>query len=297
MTDIDIELATASSHSLLTCELFGDTLIVSPQGDLAGFSRTLFDVEQQRVRRLLASRGIRNLLIDLSGGQYFGRAMISALLDLRSSLPEEGAVAFAEPSNDMRLMMERTDMADGVPLFATRRDALRRIARRNIGHLTEKLRGIAVPVGIAVCILLGWGLLTQTRVFARWVGTPESRIYCAVLDCYHEAIAVAGSMPTHREWKKTSESIDAALFSILEQLKAEGDEQQGRKQLQEATAAVWQQTRTSSPPTNEQQAMMQAALVAAKVEIERDTGLTLATPLERVERRSANPILRQLPSE
>ncbi len=117
-------------HSLYPVEQWGDTLVVLPRGDAAGFNPTTVNHEMATVTELAQSPGIRHLVLDLGGANYLGSIVLGGLVQLTQTVKNRGGrVAICNASQDMQDIL-RIMKLDGLwEVFPDQRAALRRMAR------------------------------------------------------------------------------------------------------------------------------------------------------------------------
>lgn len=87
------EITDTDLYHIFAVECRGDTLIVSPRGDAAGFPPHQFRAAVQRLQCRCGGRPARNLIIDLSGSSYPGLSMLGAFRDLIGTVRGRGGTA------------------------------------------------------------------------------------------------------------------------------------------------------------------------------------------------------------
>jgi anti-anti-sigma regulatory factor len=87
------ELTDTDLHYIFAVECRGDTLIVTPRGDAAGFPPHQFRAAVQRLQTRCGGRPTRNLIIDLGGSSYPGLSMLGAFRDLIGTVRGRGGTA------------------------------------------------------------------------------------------------------------------------------------------------------------------------------------------------------------
>ncbi len=117
-------------HSLYPVEQWGDTLVVLPRGDAAGFNPTTVNREMATVTELAQSPAVRHLIIDMSGANYFGSIVLGGLVQLSQAVRNRGGrVAICDASQDMQDILRIMKLDTLWEIFPDRRTALRRVAR------------------------------------------------------------------------------------------------------------------------------------------------------------------------
>lgn len=76
------KLDKTRNHKVFLAELQGDTMIVSPQGDAAGFRDTDISHELKTLLELVDDPRVANLLVDFGRSNYFGSIIIGAIHNL-----------------------------------------------------------------------------------------------------------------------------------------------------------------------------------------------------------------------
>lgn len=139
-------------HSLYPVEIFGDTLVVSPRGDAAGFNPTAVNHEMATVMELAQSPGVTHLIVDFSGANYFGSIVLGGLVQLTQTVKKRGGrTAICDASQDMQDILRIMKLDALWETFPNRGTALRRIAKIPI---QQQLWGMRKPAGILAGLLL-----------------------------------------------------------------------------------------------------------------------------------------------
>lgn len=97
-------IASTRDHKIFHVESRGRALVVTPQGDSAGFGQADVKVERERVMALLADgEKPPNLIVDLGDANYFGSEMIGFINKMVMAVRErDGGHAVVNVSGDMQ---------------------------------------------------------------------------------------------------------------------------------------------------------------------------------------------------
>lgn len=150
-------------HTLYLLETCGDTLVVKPRGDAAGFTAQAVTSEISAAMQWAQSSGVRNLVVDLSGGNYFGSIVLGALVQLGQAVRTRGGrIALCGASSDMQDVLRLLKLASMWEMFETRRQALRAIAAIPLGERLWGLRKVAAAALVFSGVV--WGATILLRV-------------------------------------------------------------------------------------------------------------------------------------
>ncbi|MGE3313935.1 MAG: hypothetical protein AB7O26_02385, partial [Planctomycetaceae bacterium] len=73
------QLERTKFHKVFGVEMQGNIVVVQPKGDAVSFRDTDVYTELNTVMQVLDGLGMVNLLIDLSGDEYYGSTIIGAI--------------------------------------------------------------------------------------------------------------------------------------------------------------------------------------------------------------------------
>jgi anti-anti-sigma regulatory factor len=157
--------AATELHSIFRVDHRGDTLIITPRGDAAGFGGAEFYREQAAVQQILKDPGVKNLVVDLGEATYYGSTVIGAInrfgIEVRSA---GGRIALCRVSDDTRYILRTMKLDELWEHFPSRGQALAVMVSR---PMSERLRPSArwglLLVGIGGVALL-YGLLPGRKV-------------------------------------------------------------------------------------------------------------------------------------
>ena len=96
-------LAHIDPHTISPVEIWGDTLVVIPRGDAAGFNPTAVNTELATITDLAQTPPVKHLVIDFGEANYFGSIVIGALVQLAQAVRNRGGrIALCGLSEDMQ---------------------------------------------------------------------------------------------------------------------------------------------------------------------------------------------------
>ncbi|QDT16298.1 hypothetical protein [Alienimonas californiensis] len=207
-------IVAARGNTIFPVETFGDTLIVLPKGDKAGFGEADFRVECGRVSAALRDPLYKNLVLDFTLTNYVGGNVVEELQAWVSQVREQGGRAVAcEVSPDMRKGLEVSRRADDWEFFDTRDDALRAVARETAGQkLTRWAPSIATALTVLLLIGLGAWLLTGRQA--------ERRQYAALEEIWQDYAKIRKRSPDERDWQVQAEPLVKRLDAQIAELQA-----------------------------------------------------------------------------
>ena len=101
-------------HKVFLAELHGDTLLVIPQGDAAGFRDSDIAREHKVLMELVDDPRVANVLVDFGRSNYFGSTVIGAIHNLGIKIRAGGGkLGICDASDEMRETL-RTLRLDGI---------------------------------------------------------------------------------------------------------------------------------------------------------------------------------------
>jgi|GEM_PF-2061165 len=213
-------------HRVYLAERWGDTLLVLPRGDAAGFSVAAVNTEMASIMTLAEAGTTKHLVIDLAGGNYFGSVVLGALIQLGSAVRARGGrIALCGASADMRDILQLMKLDQMWEMFADRGSALRSIAKIPLNEqLWAQRRKFAWLAVIATCALLYW-FLPRSR-YGREDYEVANELWREVQSKYE----LAGE----DEWSRLQTKCDNRLKPIIEKLETADK----RRQLYDAEPYV-----------------------------------------------------------
>lgn len=185
-------LAPLNQHRIFPLEIRGDTLIVAPRGDAAGFSPSEYRVEISRLGKILDRPQVKNFVVDLGAARYFGPSIIHQMIGFGEGIEARGGrVVFCEASDDM---LEGLRIHNVNPEWlepGSRRAAVRHVATVSFD---ERIRHNAHIWASAAAIVL-LGLLFY---FRPW-DTRDAEYYQTYVRIWTELHELRASNPTRAE--------------------------------------------------------------------------------------------------
>ena len=113
------------NNRVLKVEIFNDTLIILPKGDIHDFSYQDIHIEVSRVNELISVHNFRNLIIDYSQVQLVGSIILDAVIAFCRNI--KGRAVFCAAGPDMLASLMSANLTSVWPYFATRQEALHAI--------------------------------------------------------------------------------------------------------------------------------------------------------------------------
>ncbi|HET6426330.1 MAG TPA: STAS domain-containing protein [Planctomycetaceae bacterium] len=201
---------TLDRHSLYPIEIWGDTLVVSPRGDAAGFNPKTVHHEMATVTELAQSPGVQHLIIDFAGANYFGSIVLGGLVQLTQTVKNRGGrAAICNASGDMQDIL-RIMKLDGLwEHFPDRRVALRRVAKIPLPQQLWALRKVAA-VTAAIALLI-----------AAYVFYPRpnyGRIYYEQVNALWREYQDREKLAGEEEWRRFSESSTRKMKPMIDHI-------------------------------------------------------------------------------
>lgn len=124
-----IDLEKTAYHRVYRTEVLGEALVVTLQGDSPGFSVGAVQNEMATVIGLAKHPEVRNLIIDLSGSNYYGSLILGEIVNLCQTVRQRGGrVALAGTSDDMKEILRMMRLDAMWERYPTRSMALRALA-------------------------------------------------------------------------------------------------------------------------------------------------------------------------
>jgi len=100
-------------------------IFVVPKSQGAGFRYSDLQMESNSVRAIIADGTVPNMIIDLSGMNYFGSEFIGALITIgREKKLRGGKVAICAANSNMKEVLKNMSLFKLWPYYATREQAV-----------------------------------------------------------------------------------------------------------------------------------------------------------------------------
>ncbi len=208
----------------------GDTLVISPKGDAAGFSSTLFHKEQESLLKFLKDPQVNHLIVDFGNSTYFGSEMIGAVNQLIVKVHASGGkTGVCNLSVDMKEGIHVMQLDKIWHLYDTRKEAVKAIVTEPIGQKIEhqieaNRRGLFVlgAVGLVVIVLFT-GLLLSAR-------NENRRNYNTLMTVWNELKIEQTRSVSEAEKKLIARKNLAKVHPIIVRLKKKGSRRNSGEQ-------------------------------------------------------------------
>ena len=207
-------IIAARGNRIFPVETFGDTLIVLPKGDKAGFGEADFRVECGRVAAALRDPKYKHLVLDFSLTNYVGGNVVEELQKWVDQVRGQGGRAVAcEVSDDMRKGLEVSRRAEDWQFFETRDDALKEVAHETPGQTFSRWAPtIATVVTVLLLVGLGAWLLSGRR--------EETRRFVALEEIWKDYAKIRDTYQNPHDWKAQSDPLVERLDAEILQIRA-----------------------------------------------------------------------------
>lgn len=117
---------------IFSIEQSGNTLIVTPQGEGSAFRYQDLQMEANTIRGMLMRPGLTNLVVDLSGMEYFGSEFIGAIVSmLRETRSRGGKACFCSATPQMLQVLQNMSLFKLWPHCENRDEAISQVATAN----------------------------------------------------------------------------------------------------------------------------------------------------------------------
>ncbi|MBI1345902.1 STAS domain-containing protein [bacterium] len=226
-------------HRVYLVERWGDTLVVVPKGDAAGFSVSSVNTEMASIMGLAESGLTKHLVVDLKSGNYFGSVVLGALIQLGNTVRARGGrIALCGASTDMQDILRLMKLDQMWEMFADRGAALRAIAKIPVREqLWAQRRKFAWLITLTACWLLYW-YLPRPKAGREYYETTNE-LWREVLTKY--------DMAGEDEWSRLKKKCENRLTPIIADL----EKADKRRVLKDAEPFVLTAIRDYWPSTME----------------------------------------------
>jgi len=199
-------------HQVYRTEQHGDTVVLKPRGDAAGFSLHTVSTEMAHVRDLIQSGTVRNLLVDLGGDRYFGSMVLGDLIELAQLARSRGGrTGICETSEDMSSILRLMQLNDQWEQFGTRAQGLQALASIPV---KERLWEARYPIAATVAgvVLLAVYL---------WLPRPDyGQEYHAKLNTLWREVTATRPQVGMEEWRHLSKRTKVQLDPVINHLES-----------------------------------------------------------------------------
>ena len=209
-------------HLLFPIERRGDTLIVTPKGDPCSFANLNFSVEHAAILTLLKTGPYRNLLVDLSGSNYFGAKVLGAMAEWAKRVADrDGQMGVCGVSSDMRELLQIYGVKDQWPMYPTREAGIRAIVRESSMQSLRRQWRLGV---FLVLILAGvaTGYFLEPYYSERF---KNERDYHTIMGVWEEMLVLKEKNAPAVEWMKVRGRARREIEPILKGLNARAGSQ------------------------------------------------------------------------
>lgn len=201
-------------HQIFPLEEFGDTLVVTPAGDAAGFHLPHVHAEMSAAIDFFDKAQLKHLVFDLSRARYFGSQVLGQLIVFSQKVKAKGGrVALANPSTEMLDVLRIMKVDTVWEVFPSRSKALTAIARRPLStHLVQFGRR-SFPVVLLGCLGAAWWYWPRRNL--------DHHYHDQLLGIYRESRQLLDTNPRDQDWdqhltksRQQLEKITAELETI-----------------------------------------------------------------------------------
>ncbi|MDZ4683570.1 MAG: STAS domain-containing protein [Planctomycetaceae bacterium] len=203
-------------HRVYLVDVYGDTLVVTPRGDAAGFSVQAVHSEMTTITALVQSPAVQHLLFDLSGGNYFGSVILGSQVQLGQIVRNRGGrIGLCGASTDMQEVLRLMKLDQLWEMFPSLKAGLNAVAAIPLGErLWRKRRAFAVLAVIVVVALTylyfprtNYASLNYQRLNALWQEVESRR-----------------EMAGEDEWSRLQKRVEKELEPIVADMERRGKE-------------------------------------------------------------------------
>ncbi|MEM7810470.1 MAG: STAS domain-containing protein [Planctomycetota bacterium] len=219
---MDKTLAETADHSILIAEARGDTLIVTPRGDRAGFSEVDFSVELKRVQAVLQGGQFDNVIIDLSQANYFGSEMIGVINGLLDQARRNGGKGgVCDVSTDMMEGLKIMNLADYWPIYNSRSHAASDIVNESVVQSASRLalrKYGGVLVAAAALLLVAWA---GSTVYGVLFPGPD-QAYLSKLESFHDTTVTSFRYNERGAWQNEARDLNQQIREVQMEIQQSG---------------------------------------------------------------------------
>lgn len=203
-------LVQTDRHTVYPVEIWGDTLVVIPRGDAAGFNPTAVNSELATITELAQTPPVKHLVIDFGEANYFGSIVIGALIQLAQAVRNRGGrVALCNLSEDMQQVIRLMKLESMWEFFSTRNAALKAIAAIPVRQKLWAARLVFAWIAAAAVIV---------AAYIAWPRPDYGRIYYAEINGLWEEYQDLKDRAGEEEWSRFVKSSNKRLDPIIKHL-------------------------------------------------------------------------------
>jgi anti-anti-sigma factor len=194
-------------HRVYLVDLVGDTLVVKPRGDAAGFSGQAVNSEMATITTIVRDPAVKHLIVDLGNGNYFGSIILGSLVQLNQQVRSQGGrVGLCTASTDMLDVLRLMKLDQMWEMFPTLSAGLNAIAAVPIRERLWRKRKAFAILGLIV----GLGLL--------YVYFPRpnyaKRNYEKLSELWRE-VESRRALAGEEEWDRLKKRVDKELAPMI----------------------------------------------------------------------------------
>jgi anti-anti-sigma factor len=234
-------------HRVYLVDLVGDTLVVKPRGDAAGFSIQAVNSEMATIMGIARDPAVKHLIVDLGGGNYFGSIILGSLVQLNQQIRTQGGRAgLCAASTDMQDVLRLMKLDQMWEMFPTLSAGLSAIAAIPIGErLWRKRRAFAIA-GL---------ILTAGLIYVYFPRPNYAKIHYETLSELWREVESRRELAGEEEWARLQKRVEKETKPIVADI--ERRTRQGRAAFDEryliyiARDYLPQSMNRSSPTVND----------------------------------------------
>lgn len=197
-------------HTIYPVEIWGDTLVVIPRGDAAGFNPTAVNSELATITELAQTPPVKHLVIDFGEANYFGSIVLGALVQLAQAVRQRGGrIALCGLSEDMQQVIRLMKLESLWESFPNRSLALRAIAAIPLRQKLYAARWVFAWFAAAALIV---------TAYIVWPRPDYGRIYYAEINGLWKEYQDLKDRAGEEEWSRFVKQSNKRLDPIIKHL-------------------------------------------------------------------------------
>ncbi|WP_417851788.1 hypothetical protein [Thalassoglobus sp.] len=267
-----------SQHTILLCKIRGNTLVVTPSRTLLGIDRKVFHAELVRTRELLRHPSIQNLVLDLSQERYFGSEMIGAFFALEKEVSETGQTFIAEPSSDLRVILEEMLIEQVMPIVDDAEAKIREISgETSLDRMKRRPKLILGSAALLLTALVAL-LAVTTNLLVPILGTEESRLLDRLVKSFDRTLNIQQDKFGPQLWSNYSKEQNQLFGNTVTELGLKTDRSGLEESLYQATLDIWSMSLSTTLPTEEELKKAHDSLATSAEQISTLQGVNIKVP-------------------